>query len=113
MPKAKVALIELAIALQPSSRLALLWQPKSREFCRVEKPAIRRHVPNDIEVVAAFDIDERKVGKDLSEAIFAEPNNTPRVVEVPPNGIVVNKGPLLDGVGKSTESILKISIRLT
>ncbi len=52
----------------------------------------------DIEVVAAFDIDERKVGRDLSEAIFAEPNCT-RVFyeEIPESGVVVQKAPVLDG----------------
>lgn len=52
----------------------------------------------DIEVVAAFDIDKRKVGKDLSEAIFAEPNCTTRFSEVPKLGVVVEKAPVLDGV---------------
>ena len=53
----------------------------------------------DIKFVAAFDIDERKVGKDLSEAIFAKPNNT--IVfckDVPKQDVIVQKGPALDGV---------------
>jgi len=41
----------------------------------------------DIEVVAAFDIDRRKVGKDLSEAIFVSPNNTEKLSEVPKLGV--------------------------
>jgi myo-inositol-1-phosphate synthase len=52
----------------------------------------------DIEVVAAFDVDERKVGKDLSEAIFASPNCTVEISKVPPLGVEVKMGPLLDGV---------------
>ena len=55
--------------------------------------------PGDIEVVAAFDIDERKVGTDVSEAIFAPPNCT--IVfyqDVPYMGVEVKKGPVLDGV---------------
>lgn len=53
----------------------------------------------DIEVVAAFDVDERKVGKDLAEAIFAETNMAYDYgVEVPRTGVVVKKGPVLDGV---------------
>ncbi len=52
----------------------------------------------DIEVVAAFDIDRRKVGRDLSEAIFAEPNCTEVFLrEVPWQGIEVRMGPVLDG----------------
>jgi myo-inositol-1-phosphate synthase len=53
----------------------------------------------DIEVVAAFDVDGKKVGKDLGEAIFAEPNNTIRFSDVPPTGITVQRGPTLDGLG--------------
>jgi myo-inositol-1-phosphate synthase len=52
----------------------------------------------DIEVVSAFDIDERKVGRDLSEAIFASPNCTVVFSEVPHIGVEVNMGPIMDGV---------------
>ena len=53
----------------------------------------------DIEVVAAFDVDERKVGKDLSEAIFAETNMAYKYdVEMPKTGVIVQMGPVLDGV---------------
>ena len=53
----------------------------------------------DIEVVAAFDVDKRKVGKDLSEAIFAETNMAYKYdVDVPKLGVTVQKGPVLDGV---------------
>jgi myo-inositol-1-phosphate synthase len=54
----------------------------------------------DIEFVAAFDVDSNKVGKDLSEAIFEEPNNTVKFSEVPQLGIEVQRGPTLDGLGK-------------
>jgi len=50
----------------------------------------------DIQFVAAFDVDSRKVGHDLSEAIFAEPNNTVRFAEVPPIGVTVSRGRTLD-----------------
>jgi myo-inositol-1-phosphate synthase len=53
----------------------------------------------DIEFVAAFDVDGRKVGRDLSEAIFAEPNNTVRFADVPPSGVIVQRGRTLDGIG--------------
>lgn len=53
----------------------------------------------DIEVVAAFDVDERKVGRPLTEAIFAKPNCTPQLVsELSQTGPVVMMGPVLDGV---------------
>jgi myo-inositol-1-phosphate synthase len=54
----------------------------------------------DIEFVAAFDVDAKKVGKDLSEALASEPNNTIRFAEIPPLGITVQRGPTLDGLGK-------------
>jgi len=54
--------------------------------------------PGDIEVVAAFDIDKRKVGKDLSEAIFAPPNCTTVFCDVPETSVKVSMGHVLDGV---------------
>ncbi len=54
--------------------------------------------PGDIEVVAAFDIDKRKVGKDISEAIFQLPNCTKTIYrDVPQKGVVVRMGQVLDG----------------
>ena len=54
----------------------------------------------DVEFVAAFDVDDKKVGKDLSEAINASENNTIKITEVPTLGIDVLRGPTLDGLGK-------------
>ena len=54
----------------------------------------------DIEVVAAFDVDRNKVGKDLSEAIFTEPNNTIKFAEVPYLGVPVERGMTHDGIGR-------------
>jgi len=65
--------------------------------------------PKDIEVVAAFDVHEQKVGKDLSEAIFVPPNDAPRVVDLPPSNVLVNKGPVLDGLGEYTKGVVHIS----
>ena len=57
--------------------------------------------PFDMEVVAAFDIDQRKVGKDVSEAIFAPPNCTAVFCpDVPPTGAIVKMGCILDGVSE-------------
>ncbi|MDG6905759.1 MAG: inositol-3-phosphate synthase [Nitrososphaerota archaeon] len=65
--------------------------------------------PDDIEVVAAFDVNEKKVGKDLSEAIFAKPNNTVKITDVPNLGIRVQKAPTMDGIGKYLKPVVKIS----
>ena len=55
--------------------------------------------PGDIEVVAAFDIDKRKVGRDVHEAIFAAPNcTTVFYPDLPLSGIVVRMGKILDGI---------------
>ena len=64
---------------------------------------------SDIEIVAAYDINESKVGKDLSEAIFAEPNNTLKFSEVPSTGVIVEPGVVKDGVGKFVKDIIKTS----
>jgi myo-inositol-1-phosphate synthase len=53
----------------------------------------------DVEFSAAFDIDERKVGKDLSQAIGEKPNNTVRFADVPPLGVPVQRGMTHDGLG--------------
>jgi myo-inositol-1-phosphate synthase len=56
---------------------------------------------SDVEVVAAFDVDGKKVGRDVGEAIFAEPNNTIRFADdVPPTGVLVQRGPTMDGLGR-------------
>jgi myo-inositol-1-phosphate synthase len=54
----------------------------------------------DIEFVAAFDVDAKKVGRDLSEAILASENNTIKICDVPPLGVSVQRGHTLDGLGK-------------
>jgi myo-inositol-1-phosphate synthase len=54
----------------------------------------------DVEISAAFDVNAAKVGRDVSEAIFASPNNTQRFSAVPPSGIRVHRGRTLDGLGK-------------
>jgi myo-inositol-1-phosphate synthase len=54
----------------------------------------------DIEFTAAFDIDRNKVGRDLSEAIFTEPNNTFTFARVPHLGVEVHRGMTHDGLGK-------------
>ncbi len=54
----------------------------------------------DIEFVAAFDVDAKKVGFDLSDAISSSENNTIKICDVPPLGITVQRGHTLDGLGK-------------
>jgi myo-inositol-1-phosphate synthase len=54
----------------------------------------------DIEFVAAFDVDGKKVGQDLADAIGASENNTIKFCDVPPSGIIVQRGHTYDGLGK-------------
>ncbi len=61
----------------------------------------------DIEFTAAFDINRTKVGKDLGEAIYAEPNNTYRFAEVPPLGVRVHRGMTHDGLGKYLREVIE------
>jgi len=67
------------------------------------------YTPKDIEFVAAFDVNSRKVGKDLSQAIYQPPNNTQKIVEVPTVGVKVKRGPLLDGIGKYLKGVVQVS----
>ena len=82
---------------------------KSGENIGLKNPVLGGFHPSDIEVVAAFDVDERKVGKDLSEAVFALPNDAPRLTELPTTNITVQKGSLLDGLGVYAKSIVRVS----
>jgi myo-inositol-1-phosphate synthase len=61
---------------------------------------------SDIEFSAAFDIDQDKVGKDLSEAIFSGPNNTIKFAEVPFLGVPVHRGMTHDGLGKYLSELI-------
>jgi myo-inositol-1-phosphate synthase len=55
---------------------------------------------SDVEFVAAFDVDAKKVGSDIAEAILASENNTIKICDVPPTGVQVQRGPTLDGLGQ-------------
>jgi len=61
------------------------------------------------EVRRRFDVDAKKVGFDLSEAIFASENNTIKIADVPPTNVTVQRGPTLDGIGKYYAETIEIS----
>ncbi len=83
--------------------------PPDRFIPGLMHPVIGDYRVSDIEFVAAFDVTQDKVGKDLSEAIFAYPNNTTRFCDVPKLGVEVKMGKVLDGVGKYLRDHLRIS----
>jgi len=63
---------------------------------------------SDIKPVLAFDIDKRKVGKDLSEAIFSGSNCTTKFSDVPLTGTIVKKGPVMDGITHTTKEMFLV-----
>jgi len=69
-------------------------------------PTLGEYHISDINFVAAFDVDENKVGKDLSEAVFSEPNNTVKFADVPNLGVQVERGMTHDGLGKYLSQII-------
>ena len=70
-------------------------------------PVLGEYGVGDINFVAAFDVDSSKVGLDLSEAIFANPNNTVKFQDVEHTGITVQRGMTHDGVGKYMSDIIR------
>jgi len=113
MPKAKVALIGVGNCASAFIQ-GLQFYSKSennQNLSGLRHPSLGGMTSRDIEVVAAFDIDERKVGMDVTQAIFSKPNNAPKVADVSKKGVEVQKGPLLDGVGESTKNIVVVSKR--
>jgi len=111
VPKVKVALIGVGNCASSFIQGIQYYNKfqKPEDCIGLRNPTLAGLNPKDIQIVAAFDVDERKVGLDLSEAIFAQPNNAPKVCDVPTMGVTVSKGPLLDGVGDSTKAIVQIS----
>ena len=79
---------------------------KPREAIGLMHWEIGGYTPSDIEVVAAFDIDKRKVGRDVNEAIFAKPNCTAVFCPTcPKTGVKVRMGRVLDGCCRPHERV--------
>ncbi len=72
-------------------------------------PVLGDYKIRDIKYVAAFDIDRKKVGKDLSEAIFTEPNNMTKFADVPKQNVEVKMGPILDGAPKHLREFFDVA----
>jgi myo-inositol-1-phosphate synthase len=75
----------------------------------VAHPRLGGYGVEDLTFVAAFDVDERKVGQDLAAAISSEPNCTTRYAEVPVTGTLVSCGPLADGVSALTSPLIRVA----
>ena len=64
---------------------------------------------SDVEISSAFDVNANKVGRDVANAIFVKPNNTHRFATVAETGVTVQRGPVLDGIGRFLEDDVPIS----
>ena len=63
----------------------------------------------DIEIASAFDVSAAKVGRDVADALLAEPNNTQQFATVPPTGVMVQRGPTFDGLGRYVREVVSES----
>jgi myo-inositol-1-phosphate synthase len=70
--------------------------------------SIGGYLIRNIKPVVAFDVHANKVGKDLSEAIWISPNNTVKIADVPELGVIVQKGPVLDGIGEYMSRVVPL-----
>jgi myo-inositol-1-phosphate synthase len=64
---------------------------------------------SDIQIASAFDVNASKVGRDVAEAVFARPNNTHRFADVDQTGVIVQRGPVLDGIGHYLEDDVPVA----
>lgn len=99
MTKVKIAIVGVGNCASSLVQGISYYKDRSAdEAIGLLHPKIGGYGADDIEVVAAFDIDKRKIGRDVSEAIFALPNcTTVFCADVPPTGTTVQMGPILDG----------------
>jgi len=109
MPEIKVALAGVGNCASAFIQGLRYYSMFTENPVGLRNPKLGGFAPSDVKVVAAFDVDKRKVGKDLAEAIFALPNNAPRITDIPQTGVTVQKAPTLDGIGKSAAGIIQPS----
>ncbi|MCA9925080.1 MAG: inositol-3-phosphate synthase, partial [Anaerolineales bacterium] len=81
--------------------------PEDAEIPGLMHATVGGYHVSDIEISAAIDVVEGKVGKDLSEAIWAHPNNTMKFADVPHLGVPVSRGMTHDGLGKYVSTVVK------
>lgn len=101
--KIRIAIIGLGNCASSLIQGIEYYSDRKKEVIGLMHQEILGYHPSDIEVVCAFDIDERKVGKDISEAIFSRPNCTIKFADVPEKGVKVEKGEVLDGICQYTK----------
>lgn len=105
MSKIKVAVVGIGNCASSLIQGIHYYQGKSEDAIGLMHWEIGGYTPEDIEVVAAFDIDKRKIGMDVSEAIFSEPNcTTVFCPDIPKAGVKVQMGKILDGFSEHMKS---------
>jgi myo-inositol-1-phosphate synthase len=109
VPKTKIAIIGVGNCASALIQGIHYYERVQKEKIGLRYPKLGGMHVKDIEVVVAYDIDDGKVGKDLSQAILAPPNNAPKLARVPHLNVTVQKGPVLDGLGEQTRTIIKTS----
>lgn len=111
LPKIKVALVGVGNCASAFVQGLQYYSncEKEEECIGLRYPVLAGFHTEDIQIVAAFDIDSRKVEKDLAEAVFAPPNSTLKLVDVPQTNVRVHKGPVLDGIGEYTKNFVQVS----
>ena len=82
---------------------------KNDQIVGLMHPVLGGYSLSDIEVVAAFDVNTTKVGKDLAEAIYAKPNNTKVFAKVKKTGVIVQSAQVLDGIGEYLEDVITVT----
>ncbi|MBO3769869.1 MAG: L-myo-inositol-1-phosphate synthase [Thermoproteota archaeon] len=109
MPKRKIRVAFIGIGNSASTTIqGLFYYSSGRGDSGLWHPIVGGYGVEDIEVVAALDVDSRKVGKDLSEALFSEPNIVEKRCEIPRTGVIVEKGLLEDELNPYLASQLKV-----
>jgi len=100
MSKIKIAIVGVGNCVSSLIQGIHYYRKKSQEDAiGLMHYEINGYKPGDIEIVAAFDVDKRKVGQDVNDAIFAKPNCTTIFCpDLPPSGVTVRMGNILDGV---------------
>lgn len=107
MRKIKVAIIGVGNCASALVQ-GVSFYTRKPDHAGIMYPMIGPYRVSDIRFVAAFDVDKRKVGKDLSEAIFSQPNCAKKFSEVAPIGVVVEKGEVLDSVAPHMREIFLV-----
>lgn len=108
MAKIKVAFIGVGNCTSAIVQ-GLQYYKNGQDLPGVMYPTLGGYKVKDIVPIAAFDVDERKVGKDLSEAIFEKPNCALKFADVPHLGVKVMMGPVMDGVTEHLAKMVKVS----